>query len=163
MILRNDAVGALSALCVGSFSSTTFLQHCAMRSCRLQRAIRCHTLHLHAPGQTLVDEGINALLRDTAVELVGPVSGPGLRELALSLAVSLRWNLTIYAFATAANTFLPRFFAHYAEPDAEAEDAFSLGNWDCSLYPSCGLHLGVRPISISLDIVGYLWISLDIV
>jgi hypothetical protein len=53
VILRNDAVGALSALRKGSFSST-FLQQCAMRACHLQRAIRCHTLHLHAPGQTLL-------------------------------------------------------------------------------------------------------------
>ncbi len=50
-----------------------------MRACRLQRAIRCHTLQLHAPWQTLVGEGIDALLRDTAVAFVGPVSGPGLR------------------------------------------------------------------------------------
>jgi hypothetical protein len=97
VILRNDTVGVLSALRKGSFSST-FLQQCVMRACRLQRAIRCHTLHLHAPGQTLVDEGIDALSRDTAVELVGPVSGPGLRERALSLAASLGWTLTIDAF-----------------------------------------------------------------
>jgi hypothetical protein len=34
VIFRNDAVGALSALRKGSFSST-FLQVCAMRSCHL--------------------------------------------------------------------------------------------------------------------------------
>ncbi len=50
------------------------------------------------------------------------------------------WTLTIDAFATAANTFLPRFFNHYAEPDAEAEDAFSVGDSDCSLCPSCCLY-----------------------
>jgi hypothetical protein len=43
VILRNDAIGALSALRKGSFSST-FLQQCAMRACRLERAIGCHTL-----------------------------------------------------------------------------------------------------------------------
>ncbi len=36
VIMRNDAVGALTALRKGCFSST-FLQQCAMRSCRLQR------------------------------------------------------------------------------------------------------------------------------
>jgi hypothetical protein len=139
VILRNDAIGALSALRKGSFSST-FLQQCAMRACRLERAIGCHTLHLHAPGQTLIDEGIDDLSRDKAADIAGPVSGPGLRERVLSLAASLGWTLTIDAFATAANTLLPRFFARYAEPDAEAEDAFSVGDWDCSLCPSCGSH-----------------------
>jgi hypothetical protein len=101
-----------------------------MRACRLERAIGCHTLHLHAPGQTLVDEGIDALSRDTALEVVGPVSGPWLPERALSLAASLGWTLTVDTFATAANALLPRFFARYAEPDAEAEDAFSVSDWD---------------------------------
>jgi hypothetical protein len=139
VIMRNDAIGALSALRKGSFSST-FLQQCAMRACRLERTIGCHTLHLHAPGQTLIDEGIDDLLRDTAADIAGPVSGPGLRERVLSLAASLGWTLTINTFATSANTLLPRFFARYAEPDAEAEDAFSVGDWDCSLCPSCGSH-----------------------
>ena len=97
-------------------------------------------MHLHAPGQTLIDEGIDDLSRDKAADITGPVSGPGLRERVLSLAASLGWTLTIDAFATAANTLLPRFFARYAEPDAEAEDAFSVGDWDCSLCPSCGSH-----------------------
>ena len=57
VILRNDTVGALSALRQGSFSST-FLQQCAMRSCRIHRALRCNALYLHAPGRTLMEEGI---------------------------------------------------------------------------------------------------------
>jgi hypothetical protein len=140
VILRNDAVGALSALRKGSFSST-FLQHCAMRVCRLEHKIGCHTLHLHAPGQTLIAEGIDALSRDTALEVAGPVSGPGLRGRVRTLAATLGWPLTVDAFASASNTLLPRFFARFAEPDAEAEDAFSVGNWDRSLCPCCGqLH-----------------------
>ena len=46
VILRNDAVGALTALRKGSFSST-FLQQCAMRSCRLQRRVGCQTTGWH--------------------------------------------------------------------------------------------------------------------
>ncbi len=38
VIMRNDALGALSALRKGSFSST-FLQHCAMSCCRLERRV----------------------------------------------------------------------------------------------------------------------------
>jgi hypothetical protein len=38
VIMRNDALGALSALRKGSFSST-FTQLCAMRSCRLERRV----------------------------------------------------------------------------------------------------------------------------
>ena len=48
VVMRNDAVVALAALHKGSFSST-FLQQCAMRACRLERQIGCETLYLHAP------------------------------------------------------------------------------------------------------------------
>ena len=57
VIMRNDAVGALTALRKGCFSST-FLQQCAMRSCCLQHRVGCNTLYLHAPGRTFVEEGI---------------------------------------------------------------------------------------------------------
>jgi hypothetical protein len=73
VILRNDAVGALTALRKGSFSST-FLQQCAMRSCRLQRRVGFNTLHLHAPGRVLVAEGIDDHSRSGASEVAGPVN-----------------------------------------------------------------------------------------
>jgi hypothetical protein len=66
VIFRNDAVGALSALRKGSFSST-FLQVCAMRACQLQHRVRCNPLYLHAPGRVLVAEGIDAHSRDGAL------------------------------------------------------------------------------------------------
>ena len=43
VILRNDAVAALSAFRKGSFWST-FLQQCAMRSCLTQRRLQCKYL-----------------------------------------------------------------------------------------------------------------------
>ncbi len=43
VIMRDDAVGALSAL-RKSCASSTFLQQCAMRLARLQREARCHAL-----------------------------------------------------------------------------------------------------------------------
>jgi hypothetical protein len=68
VVLRNDAVGALTALRKGSFAST-FLQQCAMRACRLQRLIGCSTLYLHAPGRSLVDEGVGDFSRSGALEI----------------------------------------------------------------------------------------------
>jgi hypothetical protein len=45
--------------------------------------------------------------------------------------------LTVDAFASKSNSLLPRFFARYAEPDAEVEDAFTVPDWARSLCPSC--------------------------
>ena len=137
VIMRNDALGALSALRKGSFSST-FLQQCAMSSCRLERRVGCETLHLHAPGRTLIAEGVDDLSRATAEEIAGPVSSTFLRQRATELAGRHGWTLTVDAFASAANAALPRFFARFAEPRAEAEDAFTVGDWGCSPCPICG-------------------------
>jgi hypothetical protein len=136
VLLRNDAVGALSALRKGSFKST-FLQQCAIRMCKLERRIGCESLHLHAPGRVLIDEGVDDLSRDDALTVTGPSSSPDLRTRAHALAYSLGWVLSVDAFATASNTIVPRFFARYAEPDAEAEDAFTVPDWNSSLCPSC--------------------------
>jgi hypothetical protein len=79
VVLRNDAVGALTALRKGSFAST-FLQKCAMRTCRLQRRIGCNALYLHAPGLTLVEEGVDDLSRAGALDVAGPMPArPALR------------------------------------------------------------------------------------
>ena len=137
VIMRNDALGALSALRKGSFSST-FLQQCAMSSCRLERRVGCETLHLHAPGRTLIAESVDDLSRATAEEIAGPVSSTFLRQRATELAGRHGWTLTVDAFASAANAALPRFFARFAEPRAEAEDAFTVGDWGCSPCPICG-------------------------
>jgi hypothetical protein len=135
-VLRNDAVGALTALRKGSFAST-FLQQCARRACRLQRSIGCNTLYLHAPGRTLVDEGVDDYSRSGALDFAGPVSLPFLREHVRRLAREVGWPTTIDAFATESNALGPRLFARYAEPRAEAEDAFTVPDWACSLCPHC--------------------------
>ena len=140
VILRNDAVGALTALRKGSFSST-FLQQCAMRSCRLQRRVGYNALHLHAPGRVLVAEGVDDYSRSGASEIAGPVSSDLVRAQARQLASLCGWSLTVDAFASESNSLLPRFFARYAEPRAEAEDAFTVPSWACSTCPACGaLH-----------------------
>ena len=137
VIMRNDAVGALSALRKGCASST-FLQQCSMRLAMLHREARCHPLFLHAPGDLLILEGVDGLSREVASEVSGPTSSPLVRDRATQLARALGWELTVDAFASESNTLLPRFFARYAEPQAEAEDAFAVGDWDRSTCPFCG-------------------------
>ena len=70
------------------------------------------------------EEDIDDHSRAGALEITGPVSSPYLRERACALARDLGWPITVDAFATEANALVPRFFARYAEPRAEAEDAF---------------------------------------
>ncbi len=112
-----------------------------MRSCHLQRRARCHTLHLHAPCRVLVSEGVDHHCSDGALEVSCPVSSPHVRDLALRLAASCGWTLTVDAFAFHSNALLPPFFARYAEPSAEVEDAFTVPYWACSTCPACGqLH-----------------------
>jgi len=136
VILRNDAVGALTALRKGSFSST-YLQQCSMRACQRQKALQCSQLYLHAPGRVLIDEGVDDASRSLAQEVAGPVSGPLLRDRVFAEAARCGWHITVDAFASAENALVPRFFARYAEPRAEAEDAFTVGDWACSLCPGC--------------------------
>jgi hypothetical protein len=136
IIMRNVAVGALAALRKGC-SSSSFLQQCSIRFTRLQHAARYNMLYLHAPGTVLVEEGVDDLSRETAADVAGLVSGTLVRAHVLRLAASLGWKLTVDAFASEANSLLPRFFARYAEPRAEAEDASSVGNWACSTCPAC--------------------------
>ena len=136
VIFRNDALVALSAMRKGSFSST-FLQSWAMWLARRQHAVRCFPLHLNAPGRLLVDEGVDDASRSLAAEVAGPVSGPELRRRIWAVAAQCGWHITVDAFASADNALTPRFFARFAEPLAEAEDAFTVADWGCSECPAC--------------------------
>ena len=44
--------------------------------------------------------------------------------------------MTVDAFTSKSNSLLPRFFARYAEPDAEAEAALTVPDWARSFCPS---------------------------
>ena len=68
-----------------------------------------------------------------------PPPPPLLRSKALQLAKLYGWQLIIDAFASESNSLLQRFFAPYAEPAAESEDAFTACDWDQSTCPKCGL------------------------
>ncbi len=100
-----------------------------MRACCLQRSIGCNALYLHAPGRTLVDQGVDDYPRSGALEVAGPVSSPLLRNRVWRLTHEVAWSITTDAFATESNTLVLRFFARYAEPRAEAEDAFTVPDW----------------------------------
>jgi hypothetical protein len=115
----NDAIGALGALRNGC-SSSTFLQQCSMRLAMLHREARCHPLYLHAPGDKLILESVDGLSRDVAAEVSEPDSSPLVRDRATLLAQALGWVHTVDAVASETNSLLPRFFARYAEPRAEA-------------------------------------------
>jgi hypothetical protein len=108
-----------------------------MTVCRLQRHLRCDTLYLHAPGRVLVEEGVDDLSQAGALDIAGPVSSSLVRDHSLKLTRTLGWTLTVDAFASKSNSLLPRFFARYAEPDAEAVDAFTVQDWARFLCPSC--------------------------
>ena len=57
-----------------------------MRLARLQREARRHERHalfLHAPGDRLIEEGIDTLSRDDAAEVAGPASSQLVRDHAL--------------------------------------------------------------------------------
>ena len=110
-----------------------------MRSSHLQWRAKCSTLHLHAPGRVLVEEGVDRHSREGALEVAGPVSSDDVRARARELASACGWSLTVDAFASESNRVLPRFFARYAEPLAEAEDAFTVPDWARSPCPACGL------------------------
>jgi hypothetical protein len=139
VILRNDAVGALAAFRKGSFSST-FLQQCSMRLAHAMSPRRASLLCLHAPGLVLIDEGVDDLSRDATIDVTGPVTDPGLHLHINSLLTHCRWDITVDVFASTDNALTPRFFARYAEPAAEFEDAFTVPDWAVSLCPHCGSH-----------------------
>ena len=67
-----------------------------------------------------------------------PVSSTFLRQRATELAGRHGWTLTVDALASAANATLPRFLARFAEPQAEAEVAFAVGDLGCPLCLACG-------------------------
>ncbi len=94
------------------------MQQCVLRSCHIQRSIRCHTLNLHAPGGALVSEGVDHHSRNGAVHVAAAVSSAHVRDLALCLAAPCGWTLTVDALASHSNSLLPRFFARYAEPSS---------------------------------------------
>ena len=67
-------------------------------------------------------------------------STAALRRIVASEAERLGEPIWLDLFATADNTFVPRFFALYPEPLAEGADALAQPDWGRSRCPHCGQH-----------------------
>jgi hypothetical protein len=147
ILLRNDASAAISAFRKGSFASPQ-LQAAAMMLNDARAKLDVITPLLHVPGLTLVQEGIDGASRHgsafgqdaNVAGILGPAVSDTLWSTILELANRVRWRLTIDLFASASNHRTDRFVSWFPEPDAEAFDAFSIGNWGSSLCPLCGLR-----------------------
>ncbi len=137
VILRNDAVGALSTFrrCCGSSSA---LQEFATQLNLRCAALGCEPLFLHAPGSDLVSEGVDSASRELADRLAGPACAQPLKDMVFALAARHRWRITVDAFASFGNRVVERYFSEYAEPASEAVDALAVTDWHSSRCPSCG-------------------------
>jgi len=134
---RNDCVGALAALKKGSFASRP-LQEVAVAFNDLAASVQTEHYFLHAPGVSLVDEGIDGASRETALQVLYPACTERLRSQLRDMARAQGWELTVDLFATEANALTARFYARFAEHKAEAVDALAVPSWDRSQCPTCG-------------------------
>jgi hypothetical protein len=139
VVLRNDAVGALSALGRGCAHSE-YLQDQAIEFVTLAREHAVNPMFLHAPGTALVAEGIDRASRDGVATVRGPAIDRFVRRIVDSLAAAMGWQLSIDLFASRENKQTPRFFARYAESDAEGVDALEQADWNSSVCPVCGFR-----------------------
>jgi hypothetical protein len=137
VLIRGDCRGALAALRKGSFRSPV-MQDIALEFNELfLRTARRPPLFLHVPGDVLKAEGVDALSRAVAEDRTRSQSTRALRLLADREAARQGQRFTIDLFATAENAMVPRFFAPFPEPLAEAADALSAPDWGQSLCPHC--------------------------
>jgi hypothetical protein len=136
LLLRNDAVAALSAFRKGSFQSIE-MQSAALRLNASLAELDVDAVPVHSPGNDLIAEGIDGASREGAAELAGPAITDSLWKIIQDLAAVLQWKITIDAFATASNARAKRFFARFPEPDAEAADALLVPDWHSSICPLC--------------------------
>ena len=139
VLIRGDCQGALTALRKGSFRSPA-LQDISMKFNQMcaHLDVTPPPLFLHAPGEVLKAEGVDGLSRESAQELRCSESGPALRALVSDEAARLGERFTVDLFASADNALVPRFYARYAEPLAEAVDALVQTDWGWSLCSACG-------------------------
>lgn len=136
IIMRNDATGALSSLRKGN-SHSAVLQAFATRLTCLCASLEATALFLHAPGKTLIAEGVDDASRRLASAIAGPACSVALRNRIFALASQLGWSISVDAFASISNRLVARYFAEFAEPQAEAVDALAVTDWNYSTC-SCG-------------------------
>ena len=143
VLFRHDAVRALSAWQKGCLSSVT-LQGLAARLALLCADLRAQPLLLNAPGKDLSADGkdlsadgIDEASRGKALHVAGPACSDVLRHRVHALEARFGWKITIDAFASLCDRVVPRYCS--VESDAEAVDALSVMDLNCSVYPVCGL------------------------
>ena len=126
ILIRNDCMGALAALRKGSFRSPA-LQDVALKfaSLCIQLDISPPPAFLFAPGEVLKAEGVDELSRADARAQRAMESTSALRLIVREEAERLGWKISVDLFASSSNCIVPRFFARYPEPLAEAVDALS--------------------------------------
>jgi hypothetical protein len=137
VLIRGDCTGALAALRKGSFKSPA-LQDIAILHNRLLMSVgAAPPLYLHAPGTVMKAEGVDDLSRDVAAGRRDSESLSALRAVVRAEAAHFDSPISLDLFAAAENTLVPRFFARYPEPAAEAADALAQPDWGRSLCPHC--------------------------
>ena len=85
----------------------------------------------------LIREDIDAASRTGALALHGPAITQSAASLVHASASSLGWRISIDLFASRKNNITPRFFAQFAEPDAEGRDALAQPSWNSSVCSHC--------------------------
>ena len=80
---------------------------------------------------------MQSLSREVAADRTRSQSTPVLRALAHREAARQAQRFAVDLFATAENAVVPRFFAPFPEPLAEADDALSVADWGQSWCPHC--------------------------
>ena len=138
VLVRGDCIGALSAFRKGSFRSP-LMQDVALAFNELfMRSAGKPPLLLHAPGTSLVEEGVDALSREVAAGRLLSSSMSRLRQVVAQEAARMGAAISIDLFASADNAVVPRFAARNAEPLAEWVNAFTMPSWAQSACPHCG-------------------------
>ena len=137
VVIRGDCVGALTALRKGSFKSPALQNVAILHNQMLITLGVRQPLYLHAPGTVMKAEGIDGLSREVASARRELESLPALRDIVCKEAERFGTRITIDLFAAVENTLVPRFFARYPEPAAEAVDALAQPDWGRSLCPHC--------------------------
>ena len=142
VMIRNDCVGALSALRKGSHRSPA-LQNVALLHNRLFMDLGAMPpLYLFAPGVVMKAEGIDGLSREGARSMRASDSLPALRSIVIEEATRrFEASISLDLFATADNTLVPRFCARYPEPLAECVDAMAQPDWSRSRCGCNRVHL----------------------
>ena len=86
----------------------------------------------------LIREDTDAASRDGAISSKGPAVTPDTHRTIHDCAAAVGWRISIDLFATRENSIAQRFFARFAEPDAEGADALAQPDWNSSRCPWCG-------------------------